>query len=306
MCGSPDAIESPIAIVRRFNRSWTQRIGVLDDSFLGSGRPLGPSRLLFEIDQAVSVRDLRRRLGLDSGYLSRLLRELEGEALVEVRPDPDDARRRVVALTQRGRLERADLQERSERLAAQLLDPLSDRQRELLAESLQRAERIVRAATATIEVEPAGSAEAREAVAAYLGEIDETFADGFDPEQAAHDEESFSGERGRFLLVRADEEVVGCGALQWLDVRTAEVKRMWVHPSWRGLGLAGRLLRRLEEVARSQGRDVVRLDTNASLTAAIAMYRSAGYQDVPRYNDNPYAQLWFEKRLGPAAAPPAP
>ena len=80
------------AVLRRFNRTYTQRIGALDESFLGTGRPLGPSRLLFEIGSGdgagATVRELRDRLGLDSGYLSRLLRALETDGLVVVRPDP--------------------------------------------------------------------------------------------------------------------------------------------------------------------------------------------------------------------------
>src|SRR3954449_10928100 len=91
--------------LRRFNRTYTQRIGALDDSFLGTGRPLNVSRLLFEIGpDGATVRELRERLDLDSGYLTRLLRRLTDDGLVEVRPDPADRRRRVAALTARGRL----------------------------------------------------------------------------------------------------------------------------------------------------------------------------------------------------------
>ncbi|MEG9225016.1 GNAT family N-acetyltransferase [Aeromicrobium sp. Sec7.5] len=146
-------------------------------------------------------------------------------------------------------------------------------------------------------VEP-GSPGARAAVTAYLRELDEIFATGFDPEQAARDEVEFTGDRGRFLVASVDGEVVGCGALRWLDEGTAEVKRMWVHPQRRGLGVARLLLGHLESTAVEHGRPVVRLDTHADLTAAIAMYRRSGYDEVPRYNDNPYAQHWFEKRIG--------
>ena len=93
-----------ISVVRRFNRSYTQRIGALEDSFLGLGMPLGPARLLFEIGtEPATAQALRARLGLDSGYLSRLLRSLEREGLVAVVPDPADRRRRQVSLTEAGR-----------------------------------------------------------------------------------------------------------------------------------------------------------------------------------------------------------
>src|SRR3954454_25198780 len=90
--------------LRRFNRTYTQRIGALDESFLGTGRPLAVSRLLFEIGpDGAGVRELRERLDLDSGYLTRLLRRLVDEGLVELQADPLDGRRRVATLTGAGR-----------------------------------------------------------------------------------------------------------------------------------------------------------------------------------------------------------
>jgi DNA-binding MarR family transcriptional regulator/GNAT superfamily N-acetyltransferase len=290
---SNDAVDT----LRRFNRSWTQRIGVLDDSFLGSGRPLGPSRLLFEIGaEGLGVRELRERLGLDSGYVSRLLRRLEDEGLVEVHPDPADARRRVVKLTADGKVAHRDLDDRSEDLARSLVEPMSKRQRSALAEHLGQAERLIRAATVSLDVVDPASPRALAAVAAYLRELDETFSEGFDAGEAAHDHADLSG-AGRFVVAVSDGVAVGCGGLRHVDTETAEIKRMWVDRGWRGLGLAGRLLRRLEEEAAALGHKKVWLDTNRALTPAIAMYRAAGYTDIARYNDNPYADFWFEKRL---------
>src|SRR4029450_11921081 len=92
------------ATLRHFNRTYTQRIGLLEESFLGTGMPLAAARLVFEIGPTgTTIRELRDRLGLDSGYLSRLLRTLQDRGLVLVEPDPDDLRRRVVALTPKGR-----------------------------------------------------------------------------------------------------------------------------------------------------------------------------------------------------------
>ena len=132
-----------VASLRRFNRSFTQRIGVLDDSFLGSGRPLGPSRLLYEIGpDGAGILELRARLGLDSGYVSRLLRQLESEGLITVTTDPADGRRRTARLTDLGREQVADLDRRSDELAERLVSPLSPRRREQLSQALATADRL--------------------------------------------------------------------------------------------------------------------------------------------------------------------
>ena len=290
--------EEQTDVLRRFNRTYTQRIGALDESFLGTGRPLGPSRLLFEIGRpgGATVRELRDRLGLDSGYLSRLLRTLEGDGLVEVRPDPDDARRRRVTLTRRGRTAWRRLDQRSEELARTLVAPLSPRQRDRLTEALATADLLVRAATVRLEETAPTDPRAVRAMAAYFAEIGERF--GFEPGDAwQHDAASMAAPDGFFVVATSDGEPVACGGVQRLHDGAAEIKRMWVHDGWRGAGLGARLLRHLEDASRRRGHTVVRLDTNDTLTDAIAMYERAGYRAVERYNDNPWARCWFAKDL---------
>src|SRR5689334_4646666 len=141
-------MDADTSTLRRFNRTYTQRIGALDESFLGTGRPLGVTRLLFEIGyDGATVRALRDRLDLDSGYLTRLLRRLGDDGLVEVHPDPADRRRRVATLTAAGRKAWRDLDDRSEDLARAIVGPLTPRQRERLTEALATADLLVRAAT---------------------------------------------------------------------------------------------------------------------------------------------------------------
>jgi DNA-binding MarR family transcriptional regulator/GNAT superfamily N-acetyltransferase len=286
---------------RRFNRSFTRRIGVLSDSYLDTGRPLGPSRLLFELGAgATGVTDLRRRLGLDSGYLSRLLRQLEHEKLVAVEADPTDGRRRVVRLTARGQREWRRLDQRAERRARRLLDPLADRQRAQLAVALGTAERILAAAAVSFEIADPRSLRARDALRRYFAELAARFPAGFDADQAgAEDDVGLGPPEGTFLVISADGTTVGCGGLKHIDGAIGEIKRMWIDPDWRGLGLGARLLAELEAVARRLGRVRLVLDTNETLTEAIAMYLRAGYDAIERYNDNPYAQRWFAKKIGP-------
>src|SRR6201996_9034501 len=307
-----------VAVVRRFNRSYTQRIGVLEDSFLGMGMPLGPARLLFEIGTAPAVAQaplttqaLRERLGLDSGYLSRLLRRLEGDGLISVTPDPGDRRRRQVTLTETGRRRWKELDRRSDDQARLIVDPLTQRQRERLARALAEADLLVRAATVKFELVDPASPVARDVVGRYFAEIGRRF--GFDPsDETEKDALLLVPPSGVFVVAISDGDPVACGGLQaiepYTEERTAgepgagspsvgELKRMWVHDDWRGAGLGTRLLRHLEDQARALGHGILRLDTNAALTEAITMYRRAGYHAVDRYNDNPWATHFFEKRL---------
>jgi DNA-binding MarR family transcriptional regulator/GNAT superfamily N-acetyltransferase len=288
-------------VLRRFNRAWSQRVGLLEDSYLGQGRTLGASRLLFEMGpDGAAVLELRRRLGLDSGYLSRLLRGLEDERLVVVRSDPVDRRRRLVVPTAKGRRAIARLDDRSEQRARALVDPLGDSQRRRLTEALATAERLIRAATSTVESVDVASDEAVTAVRRYFDELDRRFADGFDPGAALDgDPEAMRPPAGDFLVMRVESDLVACGGLRPHTRTIGEVKRMWVDPEWRGCGLAGRLLDALESRASGLGYREVYLDTNSSLDEAIAMYERAGYRNIERYNDNPYAHRWFAKRLSP-------
>src|SRR5688572_22575697 len=128
-------------VLRRFNRTYTQRIGALDESFLGLGLPLGAARLVFEIGEGgATARELRSRLGLDSGHLARQLRRLEDDGLVHVAPDPGDRRRRTVRLSTKGRALLRRLDDRSEQLAERLIAPLTDRQRQRLTDALATAD----------------------------------------------------------------------------------------------------------------------------------------------------------------------
>jgi DNA-binding MarR family transcriptional regulator len=290
-------IEQQTAVVRRFNRSYTQRIGALEDSFLGMGMPLSHERLLFEIGSASdTVQGLRARLGLDSGYLSRLLRRLESERLVAVSEDPDDRRRRRVDLTPKGRAHWAKLEKRSEERARLLVGPLTERQRERLTRALAEADLLVRAATVSLETVDPRSEVAREAVARYFAEIGRRFgyiATG----EAEGDAKLLVRPHGAFVVAVGDGQPVACGGVQTIGERVGEIKRMWVHDDWRGAGLGSRLLRHLEDIARSLRHGIVRLDTNEALDEAIGMYERAGYGRIARYNDNLFATHFYERAL---------
>ncbi|MEU1593781.1 helix-turn-helix domain-containing GNAT family N-acetyltransferase [Streptomyces sp. NPDC005708] len=285
-----------ITALRRFNRYFTRRIGALDDHYLGQDRPLGQARLLYEIGDGVSLRELRGRLGLDAGYLSRMARTLQAQGLVRTSVHPDDSRLRLAELTPAGHVEVKEQNRRANALAESLLGGLSEAQRGELSAALGTARRLLRLAAITIERVDGGSRDALACLDAYAADIDARFPEGFDPAALVRAEE-VSGTAGAFLVAYEEGRPVGCGALRTLEPGVGEIRHVWVHPDARRLGLARRLLDGLEDQAVERGLGVVRLDTHAVLTEAQAMYRACGYAEIPRYDENVYAAHWFEKRL---------
>lgn len=285
--------------VRRFNRTVSERVGALHDDYLGRGRPIGEARLLWEIgEHGQDVRRLRERLGLDSGYVSRLLRSLENDGLVTVEPQPLDRRVRTVRLTDAGRAERAALDGRSDELAGSLLEPLNTAQRARLVAAMAEVDRLLTAATVTLDAVDPDHPDAEHCLRSYFTELQERFETGFDPARSLLPS---AGElrppHGLFLVARLHGETVGCAGLKLPPGAPAEVKRMWIAPHTRGLGLGRRFLAELEARAAEHGADVLRLDTNKALSAAIGLYHSYGFQEVAAFNDEPYAHHWFEKRI---------
>jgi DNA-binding MarR family transcriptional regulator/GNAT superfamily N-acetyltransferase len=289
------------ARLRSFNRTVTQRVGALNDAFLARDRPLGQARLLWEIGPGgADIRALRSRLELDSGYLSRLLRSLAAGGMVVIEQHESDGRVRTARLTEAGLAERALLDRRADELADSILAPLSERQRGRLVEAMAEVERLLEASAIAVEPCDPRHPHARFCVQSYFDELARRFDGGFDPGRsipAADDD--LRPPAGLLLVATRHAEPVGCGALKFHDRAPAEVKRMWVSPSVRGLGVGRRILTELERQAAERGVRVLRLETNRSLREAIALYRSAGYREVPAFNKEPYAHHWFEKTLEP-------
>jgi len=291
--------EAAIAQVRSFNRLVVQSVGALDDRYLARDRPLGESRVLWEIGpDGRDLRELRSRLGLDSGYLSRLLRSLERAQLVTVRASSDDQRVRTAELTRAGRVELELLDRHSDDLARSLLAPLTDSGRTRLVAAMAEVERLLTAALVEISATDPAHADARACLDAYVADLARLFDDGFDPcRSISAGANELRPPAGLFLVARLRGDAIGCGALRFHGAEPAEVKRMWVADSVRGLGLGRRLLTELERHAAANGVRTLRLETNRNLTAAISLYRSTGYAEVDPFNDEPYAHHWFEKQL---------
>jgi DNA-binding MarR family transcriptional regulator/ribosomal protein S18 acetylase RimI-like enzyme len=286
--------------VRRFNRAVTQRIGALDQDYLARGRPLGEARVLWEIgEEGCEVRALRSRLGLDSGHTSRLLRSLETAGLVEVAPGSGDRRARAARLTPAGRAERAELDRRSDELASSILDPLDSGQRERLVVAMHEVERLLTAALVEIRQVDPTTPDARQCLRSYFAELERRSGMPFDPDAGATAKpHEVRPPAGLFLVAYLRGAPIGCGAVKHFANGVSDIKRMWVAEPARGLGIGRRLLAQLEARATEHGTQVLRLETSRLLNEAIALYLSAGYVEVPAFNDEPFADHWFEKRLG--------
>jgi DNA-binding MarR family transcriptional regulator len=290
--------EHDIALVRSFNRLVTRQVGALNDRYLGR-RPLGESRVLFEIGtDGATPRDLRARLGLDSGYLSRMIGALERDGLVEKAPNPADRRTKRLRLTRAGRSQMDELDRISDELAASVLAPLTPEQRARLLHAQSEVRHLLAISMVAIAREDPSSADARWCLGHYFAELGDRFEEPFDPGRTLPaDATDLVPPSGAFVVARLSGQPAGCGALKTLHPGVGEIMRMWVDHPHRGLGIGARILDALEGQATALGHRSVRLYTNRSLDEAKAMYRGRGYVEIARYNDDPYANHWFEKRL---------
>lgn len=280
-----------IDLVRGFNRLVTRQLGALDDPYLGR-RPLGECRVMYEVGAGgATARDVRARLGLEPAYLARLVRSLERDGLVGEGAGE-------LRLTTRGLSLLQELDRESDELAASALAPLSDEQRARLVRAQAEVRRLLAVSMVSVTTEDPASEDARWCLSHYFAELAERFEERFDPGRTLPaDAADLVPPAGAFLIARVGGEPAGCGALKTNRPGAGEIMRMWVDRAHRGLGIGARILDALEEQAMALGHRSVRLYTNRSLDEAKAMYRSRGYEEIPRYNDDPYANHWFEKRL---------
>src|SRR5215470_17081591 len=283
----------PVARVRRFNRAVTSEVGALDTSFLGRGRPLGAARVLNAIgNRRTDVAEIRAYLDLDSGLMRRLLRGLEEEGLIKTVPHPDDARRRVAKLTAAGQREFQAYETLSNSRAETLLGRHPHPQA-LLAAMDVVASALGRGRIAIEEMDPR-SDEARCCLGEYYAELARRFENGFDVSLSRDPEaDDMMRPRGAFLVAMP----IGCVGLKGTGSELAEIKRLWVAPSARGLGVGRRLMDAAENAARDLSIKTLRLDTNRALREALQLYRSTGWNEIDRFNDDPYPDFFFEKHL---------
>jgi DNA-binding MarR family transcriptional regulator/N-acetylglutamate synthase-like GNAT family acetyltransferase len=286
------AQEHQIAAVRRFNRFYTRSIGVLREGFLESPFSLTEGRVLYELAQRErpSASDVAQELGLDAGYLSRILRGFQRRGLLERRPAQHDGRRSLLALTRRGRD------------AFQLLNSRSsDEVRALLGRLAATDQRRLLGAMATIEALLSPRAEPR---APYLlrshqpgdmGWVVERHAALYAEERGYNEEfealaaeivarflRRFDAKRERCWIAERDGENVGCVFLVKRSKTLSQLRLLLVEPKARGLGIGERLVRECIRFARQVGYRRMRLWTQDDLLPARAIYKKAGFEVIAR------------------------
>lgn len=288
----------PIALIRRFNRVVTREVGALDTSYLGRGRPLGAARVLqlMEAD-GTDIAEIRHRLGLDSGLLSRLLRSLESEGLAELTTDPADRRRRIARLTAKGREEMQAYEALGHKRASGTLARAGKRQQELI-EAMNLIATILLQDQVDIRDADANDPAALACLAAYYQILHDQIP-GVTTQMLTlplADPEKYRPPHGAFLIAWSDDLPIGCVSVRPLAPTVGEVKRLWVDPAARGQGLARRLMTAIEDRARALGMTRLRLDTNSALHEAVTLYRATGWTDIDPYTTFP-ADCWFGKDL---------
>ena len=190
------------------------------------------------------------------------------------------------------------LDRRSDELAESFLEPLTEPQRDRLVGAMREVEQLLTAGMVEIAPRDPDDPQTQYCLREFAAELNRRFGAGFDPERSRFaSRPELRPPAGLVLVASLLSEPVGCGCLRFHPGEPSEIKHLWVAESARGLGLGRRLVAELEAHAADNGTRVVRLDTNAALTEAIALYRSAGYREVPPFNDEAYAHHWFEKTL---------
>ncbi|WP_343073900.1 helix-turn-helix domain-containing GNAT family N-acetyltransferase [Phytoactinopolyspora mesophila] len=247
-------------------------------------------------DGGCRVAVLRSRLGLDSGYLSRLLRSLEEQALITVKPDQRDGRARVVRLTNLGVDQLDELNRRATEAADELLTQLGDVERQQLISTMGRLHGLLRLAAVTVAPADPASEIARHCLTQYAHELRQRFPEGYDDDDLLGPD-ALTPPHGILLCATEEEQPIGCGAVHMLRSDAGEIRHMWVHPSARRIGVGRRLITALEEQAYGLGARTLCLGTHDVLREAISMYQAPGYAPTHPYAKVAHTHQWYAKTL---------
>lgn len=273
--------------IRRFNRFYTRRIGVLETRYLGSPFPLPQARVLYELGQRgeATASELGAELDLDLGYLSRLVQSLRRQGLLQGEPSKEDARRVRLSLSAKGRKVYLQLDARSRQEVAGMLDQLPAPQQQRLVGALQAVEAVLERKDKPVSLREHRPGDIGWVVHAhgrfYAEEYgwDERF-EALVAEIAAAFVQNFDRKRERCWIAEMDGEPVGSVFVVKDTKTTAKLRLLIVDPKARGRGLGKRLVEQCIRFAREKGYRRLALWTQSNLAAARAIYRAAGFRKV--------------------------
>jgi DNA-binding MarR family transcriptional regulator/GNAT superfamily N-acetyltransferase len=299
-------IDTRIAAIRQFNRFYTKRIGVLEERFLHSALSLAQGRVLFEIAHRAdpTATEVGQALGLDGGYLSRILRESEKDGLVSRRPSPDDGRQSLLTLTAAGRaaLDRLDESARTE--LAQMLRPIPARTQQQLVSSMQRIQSTLESEGESAPVVLRSHLPGDMGWVVFRHGILYAREYGWDERMEALVAQIVAAfilelkpDRERCWIAERDGERLGCIFLVQKSEAVAQLRLFLVEPSARGMGVGRRLISECVAFARDAGYERITLWTNDVLVAARHLYEAAGFVLTDSYEHESFgtklvAQTW--------------
>lgn len=284
------SLEQRVGAVRRFNRLYTRRIGVLRDNFLDSSYSLAEARVLYELArrEGLTATEVAADLGLDHGYLSRILRSFSERGLVAKAPSPSDRRQSLLSLTVKGRLAFAQIDQRSQSEIADMIGKLAPADQERLIGAMRTIESVLdetRAPEPPYILRPPRAGDMGWIVSRHGALYREEY--GWDERLEALTAEivaafirNFDGKRERGWIAERDSENVGCVLLVKETDEIARLRLLLVEPKARGLGIGARLVAEAVRFAREAGYRTITLWTHSVLTAARTIYERAGFKLV--------------------------
>jgi DNA-binding MarR family transcriptional regulator/N-acetylglutamate synthase-like GNAT family acetyltransferase len=291
-----DGIEARVAAVRRFSRFYSRRLGMLQDAFLKTPYSLAEARVLYELAHRVkpTASEIADALGIDRGYLSRILRGFIEKDLVYKTSSREDGRQNLLSLTTRGRVVFASIDKRSQDDVAAMLEAIADPDQARVVAAMGAIERLIdRAASGRGDSEAAQPYVLRPPRTGELGWVVERHAvlyaqeygwgprfEGLCAEIVAEMVAKYDAARDRFLIADVDGEPVGSVFVVKESDDTARLRLLLVEPKARGLGIGKRLVAECLAFARGAGYAKMTLWTHSILTAARKIYQDAGFTKV--------------------------
>jgi DNA-binding MarR family transcriptional regulator/predicted GNAT family acetyltransferase len=281
------ATDNHIEHIRRFNRFYTRQIGVLNAGFLQSPFSLTEARVLYELAhrRRTTATELIRELGIDAGYLSRMLRGFHRGGMISKRISPADGRQTELTLSAKGRREFGKLERRQRTEVAQMVQPLQPKHRRELLTAMRSIEHLL------IEPGPAPSVTLRQHRPGDMGRITHRQAVLYNEEYGWNEEfealiaeimarflRNFNPRYERCWVAEHEGEIAGSVFCVRKSKTVAQLRLLYVEPSMRGAGLGARLVNECIAFARGRGYRKLTLWTNSVLHAARKIYEREGFK----------------------------